>query len=70
VIKLPAMLLPSSSAINGLVRVGQLGAPLSDVRPQFLTLWALALSYGTIAIVLEARKNRQIVRTESDEAHA
>lgn len=70
VIKLPAMLLPSSSAINGLVRVGQLGAPLSDVRPQFLTLWALALIYGAIAIVLEARKNRQIVRTASDDAHA
>lgn len=62
VVKLPALLLPSSSAINALVRVGQLGAPLSDVRPQFLTLWALALIYGSIAILIEARKRRLTAR--------
>jgi ABC-2 type transport system permease protein len=69
-VKIPALLLPSTSAIPGLVQVSQLGAPLSDVRPQFLTLWALALIYGTIAIVIEARKNRQLVRTASGGAHA
>lgn len=62
-IKLPALLLPSSSAINALVRVGQLGAPLSDVRPQFLTLWALALIYGGIAVLMEAKKRRLIAST-------
>ncbi len=58
VIKIPALLLPSTSAINALVRVGQLGAPLSDVRTQFLTLWLLALIYAGVAMTLEARKPR------------
>lgn len=53
-----ALLIPSSSAIDGLVRVAQLGAPLSDVRPQFLTLWGLVFLYGASALLLEARKRR------------
>ncbi len=65
VVRVPALLLPSSSAINAMVRVGQLGAPLSDVRPQFLTLWALALIYGSIAILMEAKKRRPVARTIS-----
>ncbi|HEY0236139.1 MAG TPA: ABC transporter permease [Afipia sp.] len=68
-IRLPALLLPSSSAINALVRVSQLGAPLSDVRHQFLTLWGLALIYASIAVYLEAKKRRPIVRAASNEAH-
>lgn len=36
------------------VRVAQLGASLSDVRSQFLTLWGLTVFYGCIAVVLEA----------------
>jgi len=48
------MLVPSTAAIDGLVRVAQLGASLSDVRSQFLTLWGLTVFYGCIAVVLEA----------------
>lgn len=55
-VRIPAILLPSTSAINALVRVSQLGAPLSDVRIPFFTLWALALLYGGIAMILENRK--------------
>ncbi len=55
-VRIPALLLPSTSAINALVRVSQLGAPLSDVRIQFLTLWALALIYGGIAMMQESRR--------------
>ncbi len=55
-VRMPALLLPSTSAINALVRVSQLGAPLSDVRIQFLTLWALALIYGGIAMMQESRR--------------
>ena len=61
-VRIPALLLPSTSAINALVQVGQLGAPLSDVRPQFLTLWALALTYGGIAMMLEAKKQGAAVQ--------
>ncbi|RTL49534.1 MAG: ABC transporter permease [Bradyrhizobiaceae bacterium] len=60
IVKIPALLLPSSSAINGLVRVGQLGASLSDVRHQYLTLWGLALAYGVIAMIIEARRRSSV----------
>ncbi|NKJ71368.1 ABC transporter permease [Rhizobium leguminosarum bv. viciae] len=53
-----ALLVPSSSAINGIVSVSQLGASLSDVRTPFLTLWALALFYGCLAVGLEVRMRR------------
>ncbi|KAA1176516.1 ABC transporter permease [Rhizobium tropici] len=51
-----ATLLPSTSAINGLVAVSQLGAPITDVRLPFLTLWTLATIYIAIAILLESRR--------------
>lgn len=53
VVRLLAALVPSTAAIDGIVKVSQMGAPLSDVRSQFLTLWALALLYGAIAVFLE-----------------
>ncbi|PWC54096.1 ABC transporter permease [Azospirillum sp. TSA6c] len=55
-VRLVARLLPSTSAIDGLVRVAQLGAPLSEVAEPFLTLWALAGLYGAIAVALAARR--------------
>lgn len=57
-----ALLVPSSSAINGIVSVSQLGAPLSDVRTPFLTLWALALFYGCLAVGLEVRMREATIR--------
>jgi ABC-2 type transport system permease protein len=51
-------LVPSTSAIDGLVRVSQLGAPLADVQIQYLTLWGLAAFYGCIAVALEVGKRR------------
>lgn len=57
-VRLVARLLPSTSAIDGLVRVAQLGAPLSEVAEPFLTLWALAGLYGAIAVALAARRDR------------
>ena len=48
--------MPSTSAIDGFVKIGQLGAPLSDVRSQLFTLWGLAAFYGAVAVVLEMRK--------------
>lgn len=54
-INLVARLLPSTSAIDAFVRLGQLGASLHEVRPQVFTLWALAVAYGGVAMVLEQR---------------
>jgi ABC-2 type transport system permease protein len=59
-VQLLSMLVPSSSAIDGLVRVGQLGASLSDVRNQFLLLWVLAIFYGCVAAALEARRRERV----------
>lgn len=50
-----AVLLPSTSAINGIVAVSQSGASISDVRQEFLTLWTLAVIYIAIATLLESR---------------
>ena len=56
-----ATLLPSTSAINGMVAVSQLGASIPDVRQSFLTLWTLAAVYIAIAILLESRSRRTLV---------
>ncbi|MDM9627820.1 ABC transporter permease [Rhizobium sp. S152] len=49
-----ALVVPSTSAINALVNVGQLGAELTDVRSQVLSLGVLATTYVMLAIALEA----------------
>jgi ABC-2 type transport system permease protein len=56
-IRLVSTLVPSTSAIDGFVKLSQLGASLPDVRAEFLTLWALAACYGGIAVLLETRRN-------------
>jgi ABC-2 type transport system permease protein len=53
-----SILVPSTAAIDGLVRVAQLGASIADVRSQFLTLWGLAAAYGLCAVAIEAAKRR------------
>jgi ABC-2 type transport system permease protein len=53
------VLLPSTSAINGIVEVSQLGAPLQAVRGPFLTLWILAAVYGLLAVLLNIRSARE-----------
>jgi ABC-2 type transport system permease protein len=52
-IAIVANFVPSTAAIDGFVRITQMGATLVDVRIQFLMLWALVLLYGTAAIYLE-----------------
>jgi len=41
---------PSTSAIDGLVRINQMGANLSDISRDWMTLWALAAAYAILAI--------------------
>jgi ABC-2 type transport system permease protein len=45
-------LLPSVNAIDGLVRINQMGASLAEVRPDWLRLWVLAVLYLAIAAAL------------------
>ena len=42
---------PSASAIDGLVRINQMGATLWDVSRDWLTLWALTAIYAVLAMV-------------------
>lgn len=50
---------PSTSAIDGLVRINQMGATLSDVFTDWLSLWTLACVYGALAIVAGFVRNRR-----------
>ncbi len=54
-IKLLSYVVPSTSAIDGFVKLSQLGAPLSAVSSEFLTLWALAFLYNLVALRLVGR---------------
>jgi len=56
VIRLVSYLVPSTSAIDGFVKLSQLGAPLSAVNSELLTLCALALFYNLIALWQAARE--------------
>jgi ABC-2 type transport system permease protein len=42
---------PSTSAIDGLVRINQMDATLGDVFRDWAVLWGLALLYGSLAII-------------------
>ena len=42
---------PSTSAIDGLVRINQMGASLHDVSRDWITLWALAGGYAVLAVL-------------------
>lgn len=56
VIRIVSHLVPSTSAIDGFVKLSQLGAPLSAVNPQFFTLWALAFFYNFVALLQAIRE--------------
>ena len=44
-------LFPADSAIDGLVRINQLGASLWEVSHDWLVLWCLALAYFALAVI-------------------
>ncbi len=60
VIRLLSLLVPSTSAIDGFVKLSQLGAALSAVNSEFLTLWALALFYNFVALLQIVWKTKSI----------
>jgi ABC-2 type transport system permease protein len=48
-----AQLVPSTPAIDGLVRVSQMGARLPDVAITLWHLWALTAGLGLVAVIVE-----------------
>ncbi len=53
-----AKLFPSTPAINGFLRLNQMGASFQQVLPYWGLLWAQAVTYGGLALWLMARKNK------------
>jgi len=50
---------PSTSAIDGLVRINQMGATLHDVSRDWMTLWILTGVYAVLAILMTKLFNRE-----------
>jgi ABC-2 type transport system permease protein len=50
---------PSTSAIDGLVRINQMGATLHDVSRDWMSLWALTGIYGLLAVLAAHMSNRR-----------
>ncbi len=48
-IRVASRIFPSTSAIDELIRINQMGASLLDVRRDWTVLWALAIVYGLMA---------------------
>jgi ABC-2 type transport system permease protein len=57
-IRAASYLVPSTCAIDGFVKLSQLGAPLAAVNFEFLTLAALAALYNLAALLLAVREDR------------
>ena len=49
-VQFASQVLPSTAAIDGLVRVNQMGASLADVWSNWQRLWTLAIVYAALAI--------------------
>ncbi len=57
---LAAQILPSTPAIDGLVRAARMGAGPADIAPILWHLWILVAAFGAIALVLEAGPGRRV----------
>jgi ABC-2 type transport system permease protein len=55
---------PSTSAIDGLVRINQMGATVYDVKHDWIALWVLTAVYGLLAIVATRISYRQELHHE------
>jgi ABC-2 type transport system permease protein len=53
-------LLPSVDAIDGIVRINQMGATMAEVRAEWLVLWALTFLYFAIAATLGRRRGAKV----------
>jgi ABC-2 type transport system permease protein len=50
-LRLASRIIPSTSAIDGLVRINQMGASLHDVWREWLILWGLTGAYGLLTVL-------------------
>ena len=50
-IRAASRIFPSTSAIDGFVRINQMGASIIEVRRDWIALWILTVVYGLLAAV-------------------
>ena len=50
-IRAASRIIPSTSAIDGFVRINQMGASIMEVRRDWTTLWILTIVYGLLAVL-------------------
>jgi ABC-2 type transport system permease protein len=55
-------ILPSTTAIDGLVRINQMGASLGEVGREWTTLWILTAAYALLAVLVARLANREAPR--------
>jgi ABC-2 type transport system permease protein len=63
-IRAASRVFPSTSAIDGFVRVNQMGASVMEVRRDWTTLWILTIVYGLLAAASTVIVSRSEVRDE------
>jgi ABC-2 type transport system permease protein len=63
-IRAASRIFPSTSAIDGFVRVNQMGASIVEVKRDWTTLWILTIVYGLLAAVATSVVSRNEVRNE------
>jgi ABC-2 type transport system permease protein len=61
-LRLASWIIPSTSAIDGLVRINQMGASLRDVIHDWMILWLLVGGYGLLAVVSTHLSGREQLR--------
>ncbi|MBV8107887.1 MAG: ABC transporter permease [Hyphomicrobiales bacterium] len=61
-IRAASRVFPSTSAIDGLVRINQMGASILEVKRDWTTLWILTIVYGLLAAAATAIVSRSEAR--------
>jgi ABC-2 type transport system permease protein len=63
-IRAASRVFPSTSAIDGFVRINQMGASIMEVRRDWTTLWILTVVYGLLAVASTVIVTRNEARHE------
>lgn len=61
--KIVGWFVPSTSGIQGFIKIESMGASLADVRFEYLSLWVLTLFYGVLAYAAYERIRRRLPGT-------
>jgi ABC-2 type transport system permease protein len=61
-IRVASRIIPSTSAIDGFVRINQMGASIMEVGRDWTTLWILTIVYGLLAVIATRLASRNEAR--------